>query len=328
MYFDLLEIIINVILIAIGLSMLFAGSELLIRGSVKIAKRMHISQIVIGLTIVAFGTSTPELVVSVSSALQGQPDISLGNIIGSNIINISLILGLSAAIFPIAVNIKTIRREIPIMLAVSLFLIPISLDGTISKIEGGLLVISLIIFVYYSYRQSKKENNSIELNINDNVNTISNNEKSYFPIIINLLFILLGIALLYFGSKFTIDNAVSIANIFGISERIIGLTIIAIGTSLPELITSVRAALKKHADLSIGNIIGSNIFNILEILGISSLIVGINVNSDIFIDYIIMIGFSVVLIPLMRSGFIISKKEGYVLTCAYVLYLIFLLVTL
>lgn len=308
--------------------MLFAGSELLIRGSVKIAKKMHISQIVIGLTIVAFGTSTPELVVSVSSALQGQPDISLGNIIGSNIINIGLILGLSAAIFPIAVNIKTIRREIPIMLAVSLFLIPISLDGTISKIEGGLLVISLIIFIYYSYRQSKKENNSIDLNINDNVNTISYNEKSYFPIIINLLFILFGIGLLYFGSKFTIDNAVSIANIFGISERIIGLTIIAIGTSLPELITSVRAALKKHADLSIGNIIGSNIFNVLEILGISSLIIGINVNSDIFIDYIIMIGFSVVLIPLMRSGFVISKKEGYVLSGAYVVYLIFLLVTL
>lgn len=324
----MLEIIINVILIALGLSMLFAGSELLIRGSVKIAKKMHISQIVIGLTIVAFGTSTPELVVSVSSALQGQPDISLGNIIGSNIINIGLILGLSAAIFPIAVNIKTIRREIPIMLAVSLFLIPISLDGTISKIEGGLLVISLIIFIYYSYRQSKKENNSIDLNINDNVNTISYNEKSYFPIIINLLFILFGIGLLYFGSKFTIDNAVSIANIFGISERIIGLTIIAIGTSLPELITSVRAALKKHADLSIGNIIGSNIFNVLEILGISSLIIGINVNSDIFIDYIIMIGFSVVLIPLMRSGFVISKKEGYVLSGAYVVYLIFLLVTL
>ncbi|MGD1838170.1 MAG: calcium/sodium antiporter [Nitrososphaeraceae archaeon] len=324
----MLEIIINALLIVIGLSLLFAGSELLIRGSVKIAKRLHVSQIIIGLTIVAFGTSTPELIVSVSSALQGQTDISLGNIIGSNIINIGLILGLSSAIFPIAVHVKTIRREIPIMLAVSLFIIPISLDGTISQIEGGLLVISLIAFVYYSYKQSKKEKNNMELNINDDIDTISNNNKLDFPIIKNIIFIIIGIALLYVGSKFTIDNAVSIANIFGISERIIGLTIIAIGTSLPELVTSVRAALKKHADLSIGNIIGSNIFNVLEILGISSLIVGIKVNSEIFIDYIVMMGFSLVLIPLMRSGFMISKKEGYILTGAYISYLIFLLITL
>ncbi|MGD1835168.1 MAG: calcium/sodium antiporter [Nitrososphaeraceae archaeon] len=324
----MLEIIINALLIVIGLSLLFAGSELLIRGSVKIAKRLHVSQIIIGLTIVAFGTSTPELIVSVSSALQGQTDISLGNIIGSNIINIGLILGLSSAIFPIAVHVKTIRREIPIMLAVSLFIIPISLDGTISQIEGGLLVISLIAFVYYSYKQSKKEKNNMELNINDDIDTISNTNKLDFPIIKNIIFIIIGIALLYVGSKFTIDNAVSIANIFGISERIIGLTIIAIGTSLPELVTSVRAALKKHADLSIGNIIGSNIFNVLEILGISSLIVGIKVNSEIFIDYIVMMGFSLVLIPLMRSGFMISKKEGYILTGAYISYLIFLLITL
>ena len=325
----MLIIIIYSILIVFGLSMLFIGSELLIRGSVKIAKRMRISQIVIGLTIVAFGTSTPELVVSVNSALQGQTDISLGNIIGSNIINIGLILGLSAAIFPIAVHVKTIKREIPIMLAVSLFIIPISLDGNISQIEGAILIISLFVFIFYSYRQAKKDNNNVKLDDNNNeVDTNTENKKLDVPMMKNIIFIIVGIVLLYFGSKFTIDNAVAIANIIGMSERVIGLTIIAIGTSLPELITSVRAARKKHADLSIGNIIGSNIFNVLEILGIASLIVGIKVNSEIFIDYIVMMGFSVILIPLMRTGFRISKKEGYLLTCAYLAYLIYLLVTL
>ena len=250
----MLIIIIYSLLIVLGLSMLFAGSELLIRGSVKIAKMMRISQIVIGLTIVAFATSTPELVVSVSSALQGQTDISLGNIIGSNIINIGLILGLSATIFPIAVHVKTIRREIPIMIAVSLFIIPISLDGNISQIEGGILVIALFIFIFYSYRQAKNENNNVELNNNKRVDNNSKNKKLDFPIIKNIIFIIIGIILLYLGSKFTIDNAVAVANIIGMSDRIIGLTIIAIGTSLPELITSVRAARKKHADLSIGNI--------------------------------------------------------------------------
>lgn len=324
----MLTIIINVLLVAVGLAMLFAGSEFLIRGSVKIAKRMHISQLVIGLTVVAFGTSTPELVVSINSALEGQADISLGNIIGSNIVNIGLILGLSAAIFPIAVHIKTIRREIPIMLAVSLIIIPISLDGTISQIDGAFLVISLIAFIYFSYRQSKKENTQIPVIIDDNrENSISNN-LAFTPLIKNIVFVIIGIILLYFGSSFTVDNAVSIANSLGISERIIGLTIIAIGTSLPELITSVGAARKKHADLSIGNIIGSNIFNVLSILGISSLIIGIKVNFTIFIDYIVMIGFSAALIPVMKSGFIITKKEGYILVTAYLLYLGFLIMTI
>jgi cation:H+ antiporter len=314
-------------LVAVGLAMLFVGSEFLIRGSVKIAKRMHISQLVIGLTVVAFGTSTPELVVSINSAIEGQSDISLGNVIGSNIVNIGLILGLSAAIFPIAVHIKTIRREIPIMLAVSLIVIPISLDGTISQIDGIFLVISLIVFIYFSYRQSKKENTQNPLVIDDEKNSTSNN-LAFASLLKNILFVIIGIVFLYFGSSLTVDNAVSIANSLGISERIIGLTIIAIGTSLPELITSVGAARKKHADLSIGNIIGSNIFNVLAILGISSLIIGIKVNQSIFIDYAVMIGFSVALIPVMKSGFIITKKEGYVLVTSYLIYLVFLIVNI
>lgn len=317
-----MAIIINALLVALGLAMLYAGSELLIRGSVSIAKRMHISQLVIGLTVVAFGTSTPELVVSINAAIVGQADVSLGNIIGSNIVNIGLILGLSAAIFPIAVHIKTIRREIPIMLAVSLVLIPMSLDGAISQIEGVLLVLSLIVFIYFSYSQSKRENNQTQMPVEmDN-----SNNKSAYILTKNVVFLVAGILLLYFGSSLTVDNAVHIANSMGISERVIGLTVIAVGTSLPELITSVGASRKMHSDLSIGNIIGSNIFNVLGILGISSLISSIKINPAIFTDYAVMIGFSMVLIPVMRSGFIITKKEGYSLVTAYSLYLIFLLI--
>jgi cation:H+ antiporter len=317
-----MTIIVNILLVGIGLAMLYAGSELLIRGSVDIARRMHISQLVIGLTVVSFGTSTPELVVSIIAALEGQVDVSLGNIIGSNIINIGLILGLSAAIFPIVVHIKTIRREVPILLAVSFVLIPMSLDGVISQIEGGLLVLSLIVFVYYSYRQLRKDNNRTEV-LGDR-NGSDNTSNSHM--LKNIGFIAVGIVLLFFGSSLTVDNAVSIANSIGITERIIGLTIVAIGTSLPELITSVGAARKKHADLSIGNIIGSNIFNILGVLGISSLIMSIKINPAIFTDYAIMIGFSLVLIPVIKSGFIITKKEGYILVTAYSLYLMFLLI--
>jgi cation:H+ antiporter len=317
-----MAIIINTLLVALGLAMLYAGSELLIRGSVSIAKRMHISQLVIGLTVVSFGTSTPELVVSINAAIVGQADVSLGNIIGSNIVNIGLILGLSAAIFPIAVHIKTIRREIPIMLAVSLVLIPMSLDGAISQIEGVLLVLSLIVFIYFSYSQSKRENNQTQMPVEmDN-----SNNKSAYILTKNVVFLVAGILLLYFGSSLTVDNAVHIAKSMGISERVIGLTVIAVGTSLPELITSVGASRKMHADLSIGNIIGSNIFNVLGILGISSLISSIKINPAIFTDYAVMIGFSMVLIPVMRSGFIITKKEGYSLVTAYSLYLIFLLI--
>jgi cation:H+ antiporter len=310
---------------SVGLAMLYGGSEFLIRGSVSIAKRMHISQLVVGLTVVAFGTSTPELVVSINAALEGQADISLGNIIGSNIANIGLILGLSAAIFPISVHLKTIRREIPILLGVSLILIPISLDRIVSQFEGALLAFSLVVFIYFSYRQSKKENNDqVSLPAKEN----NPDNRSTFGLLKNLAFVVAGIILLYFGSSLTVDNAVSIANRVGISERIIGLTIIAIGTSLPEIITSVGAARKRYTDLSIGNIIGSNIFNVLGILGISSLISSINVNPAIFTDYVVMLGFTIALIPVMKSSFIINKKEGCVLVIAYILYLIFLLIKL
>ncbi len=335
----------NALLVAAGLAMLYFGSEWLVRGSVNIARKMRISQLVIGLTIVAFGTSTPELVVSIGAALDGRADISLGNVVGSNIINIGLILGLSAAIFPLAVSSNTIRKEVPLMIAASIALVILSMfDNKITQLEGALMVMAIISFNYFSYRQSRKEAESNkpttgsttsshampieEITETDNTAVPPrakdiDSSSSIFAKSIPL--ILLALVLLYFGATLTVDNAVVIATAAGISERVVGLTIVAVGTSLPELITSVIAARKKHTDLSVGNIIGSNLFNVLAVVGISSTIAGISVNPDIFSDYAIMIGFSLILIPLMRSGFILSRIEGICLVIAYLTYVVMLL---
>lgn len=253
------------------------------------------------MTIVAFGTSTPELVVSINAAISGQADISLGNVVGSNIVNIGLILGLSAAIFPLAIHVSTIKKEVPIMIGAALTLVLLSLfDNEITQLEGVLLVLALIVFVYFSYKQSRKEEkvskekgqqasrsdadrthtipieditSVIETTSADPLKDIEKKKddeeapNEVTTIAKLALLIAIGLALLYFGATLTVDNAVVIATSIGISERIVGLTIVAIGTSLPELITSVVAAKKKYADLSVGNIVGSNIFNALAIVG-------------------------------------------------------------
>lgn len=311
-----MELIFNVLLVGTGLVMLYFGAEWLVRGSIAISNKLGISQLVIGLTVVAFGTSTPELAVSVISAMQGLSDVALGNVVGSNIVNIGAILGISALISPIVVSKSTIRKEVPIMIGVSLLLLGIILDGKIDFIDGILFVIGIIVFTVYSYRSSKKDTDT-------QVIPAQILQKNIFPK--SIIFIIIGLLLLTGGSFLTVDNAVSIGASFGISELFMGLTIVAIGTSLPELITSVVAARKGHGDLSVGNILGSNIFNILAILGISSLISGITVSDQVLVDIGIMLAFSLVLIPIMRSGFIISRKEGMLLIAGYIGYVIFLL---
>ncbi|MFB5630767.1 MAG: calcium/sodium antiporter [Nitrosopumilaceae archaeon] len=315
-----LELIINIVLVSVGLAMLYFGAEWLVRGSVTIANKFRISQLVIGLTIVAFGTSTPELSVSVTSAIQGISDVSLGNVVGSNIANIGLILGIAAIIKPLLVDKSAIKKQVPIMIGVAILLMLISIDGIISMEEGIILAIGIVIFTVYSLKSSKRESSDIE-NSSTGLNLAKRNVISKSIILIGL-----GLGMLTFGSFMTVENAVNIAKSFGVSERIIGLTLIAIGTSLPELVTSIVAALRGHADLSVGNIVGSNIFNILAIIGIAAAITGISVNENMFSDYYIMIAFSFILIPIMRSGFIISRKEGYLLVGAYMAYLIYLFI--
>jgi len=296
--------------------MLYFGADWLVKGSIAISNKLGVSQLVIGLTVVAFGTSTPELAVSISSAIQGLSDVALGNVVGSNIVNIGVILGVSAVISPIIVSKSVIRKEIPLMIGISFLLFAIILDGKIDFIDGVLLVVGIIVFTWYSYRSSKKDADIEKISV---AQVLQKNTFSK-----SIIFMIAGLLLLIGGSFLTVDNAVIIGTSFGISELFMGLTVVAIGTSLPELITSIVAARKGHADLAVGNIIGSNIFNIMAILGISSLISGITVSEQVLIDVGIMLAFSLVLIPIMRSGFIISRKEGIFLIAGYVGYVIFL----
>ncbi|MDH3312821.1 MAG: calcium/sodium antiporter [Nitrosopumilus sp.] len=312
-----MELIFTFLLVGAGLAMLYFGAEWLVKGSIAISRKLGVSQLVIGLTVVAFGTSTPELAVSVSSAMQGLSDVALGNVVGSNIVNIGAILGVSAIINPIIVSKSAIRKEVPIMIGISFLLLAIILDAKIDLIDGILLVVGIIVFTGYSYRSSKKDTDIQEIPVSQIL------QKNVFSK--SIVFIIAGLLLLTGGSFLTVDNAVIIGASFGISELFMGLTVVAIGTSLPELITSVVAARKGHADLAVGNIVGSNIFNIMAILGISSLISGIAVSEKILVDVGIMLAFSLVLIPIMRSGFVISRKEGIFLIAGYVGYVIFLL---
>ena len=313
-----MDFLINVLLVAVGLAMLYFGAEWLVRGSVTIANKFRVSQLVIGLTIVAFGTSTPELSVSISSAINGISDVALGNVVGSNIVNIALILGIAAVIRPLIVAKSAIKKEVPIMVGVAVLLVLISLDGKIGLEDGIALVAGIILFTIFSYKTSNKEEKDLE-NPSIGLNLAKKNLVSKSIILIGI-----GLALLTFGAMITVENAVTIAKSIGISERVIGLTLVAVGTSLPELVTSIVAAFRGHSDLSVGNIVGSNIFNILAILGVSATIAGISVVDSMYLDMSIMIAFSLVLIPIMRSGFVISRIEGVALVAAYFAYVGFL----
>ena len=305
-----MEIAVNVLLTIVGLVILCFGGSWLVSGGVAIAKKLRISQMIIGLTIVAYGTSTPELAASMAAVVGSHTDLILGNVVGSNISNIGMVIGICAIISPLVVKKATTRKEVPIMIGVTLLLIAMSVDGEISQYDGVILVAGLIAFTAYTLSRAKKERSEV---IEDSTAT-----KTSVPRAIAL--IVIGAALLYFGGFLTVENAVLIAENLGISETVIGITIIAIGTSLPELITSVIAIRKGHTDIGIGTIVGSNIYNILMILGISSVITGIAVVPDIFTHYFIMIGFSIVLITFLRSG-IIPRPAGVGLVIAYAAYI-------
>lgn len=310
-----MEIAINAGLTVLGIVMLCYGGHFLVEGGVRIARRFRISSLIIGMTVVAYGTSTPELAASIAAAGQ-HSQLILGNIVGSNIANIGMVIGISAILVPIVAQKTTVRKEVPIMIGVSLLLIALSLDNGISQWEGSLLIASLFAFTAYIYLDAKKHRD------NNSEKSEDTTKKSKFSRAI--LLVVLGVGLLWAGAILTVDNAVVIAESFGITERIIGLTVIAIGTSLPELITSVIAIRKGHHDIGIGNIIGSNIYNVLMIIGVAGAIGGIVVVPEVFIDYAVMIGFSLVLLIVMKTG-LITKSMGIGLVGGFVAYLTWVL---
>ena len=307
-----LDLLVNVGLTVVGLVMLCYGGNWLVNGGVAIAKKLRISNIVIGMTVVAYGTSTPELAASIAATGE-HSDIILGNIVGSNIANIGMVIGIAAIMVPLVVKKSTLKKDMPIMLGFSLLLIALSVDGSVSQYDGFLLIGLLVAFTIYTYRDAKSQR------VEDNGDASPENGNIYLRA---FGLIGIGVVLLYFGAEFTINNAEIIAQKFGVSERIIGLTVIAIGTSLPELITSIIAIRKGHTDIGIGNIIGSNIYNILMIMGVASALYGVTVSDQIFGDYVVMIGFISALLFAMFKG-IITRNIGIVLAMGYIIYLVF-----
>jgi len=309
------EIAISAVLTVVGLVMLCFGGNWLVSGGVAIAKKFRISNLVIGMTIVAYGTSTPELAASIAAAGEHSA-IILGNIIGSNIANVGMVIGVAAIIVPLAVSKSTLRKEIPIMLGVSFLLVLLSIDGEISQYDGIILLAGLGVFAYYTLRDAMKQRAENKKENNEEIKPGKNNIYLKSTGLIGI-----GIVLLYVGAILTVDNAVVLAKEFGLSEKIIGLTVIAIGTSLPELITSIIAIRKGHADIGVGNIIGSNIYNILMIMGVGAALGGVMVGADVYVDYAIMIVFSLSLLIALKTG-IIGRAMGIALTIGYVSYLI------
>lgn len=310
------------LLLVLGLVILLFGGKILVDGASAIALKLGMSSGLIGLTIVAFGTSAPELLVSVSAALKGNSDISIGNVIGSNIANIGLVLGFSGVFYPIMIKRTHLRFDFLITVIVTLLFFGLSYNGLIQVWEGILLFSLFIIFNLYLFKSVKggvNEEPSHEAEVE-----IENVKNYGWATSIGLF--TGGIVGLYFGSNLLVENAVSISREFGVSERIIGVTIIAIGTSLPELITSIMAALAKETDMALGNILGSNIMNILSIIGLTAIIHPISVSQEfIQSDFLWMIGFTLVLFPLMKTKMQISLFEGIILLLGYSAYLFFLL---
>lgn len=308
----------SVTLLVLSLFALYIGAGWLVKGSTEIALKANVSHLVIGLTIVAFGTSAPELVVSINASLTGQGDIAIGNIVGSNIFNIAVILGISAVIHPLQAKRQLTRIDIPLLILATIVLTVLFWNGTLNRLEGCIFLIGIFLYTTFSLYYSRKHEEKVEKSIGEL-------EKQPEPWYKDILYLGGGLAILIFASHLLVNNAVSIAQELGVSEAVIGLTIVAAGTSLPELATSLVAALKKNPDIAIGNIVGSNLFNILAIAGTSSVIHPIVAKNVNYIDLLVMLGLTLLLLPVVKSGQKISRAEGWVLIVIYFCYLAWLL---
>jgi cation:H+ antiporter len=307
----------NIGLLILGFLMLIKGADWLVEGASGIAKRLGIPALVVGLTIVAMGTSAPEAAVSITSALKGSVDIAVGNVLGSNILNVLIILGVTSCITPLLIKETTVKYELPFMIAVSIIFSIIGLQNEVIGIKGGLILWALFI-AYLSYLFIMTKKGFIEAEEEDQIAHLRT-----IPILLFLTVI--GIAIVVLGSNFAVDGASGIAKYFGVSERIIGLTIVALGTSLPELVTSVTAAKRGKADIAIGNIVGSNIFNILFVIGTSAIITPVAYQSKFIIDSIVAIGGCVLLYLCVFKDHELSRWGGITMLIAYAIYFVYLM---
>lgn len=316
-------------LLVFGLVLMVTGAELLVRGASQLAALLGISPLVIGLTVVAYGTSSPEMAVSLQSALSGQAAISIGNVVGSNIFNVLFILGVSASITPLIVAQQLVKLDVPIMIGVSLLLLLLALDQQISRLDGLLLLGGAIVYTAFLFYQSGKEKAGKEkATVRDDASGPPRPKKpSARTWLINLALIGGGIGLLTWGSKWLVDGAVTLAEAIGVSQLVIGLTLIAMGTSLPEAATSVVASLRGERDIAVGNVIGSNIFNILAVLGVAGVMSpqGVAVSSAALnFDIPVMIAVAVACLPIFFTGNVIARWEGALFLAYYAAYTAYL----
>jgi cation:H+ antiporter len=304
-----------------GLALLAVGAEGLVRGSASLALRLGVTPLVVGLTVVAFGTGSPELVVCVEAALAGDSDIALGNVVGSNISNVALILGIAALVRPLRVRSELIRREVPLMIGVTGLLCLLLVDGSLSRVEGSLLVAASLVYTALAYRVASR-------NKSDALVEEVSGEAAALPrrrTWLDLLFIAGGVAALVLGARLLLDGAVTVAEWFGISRVVIGLTVVAVGTSLPELATSAVAAHRGEAEVAFGNVVGSNVLNILFMLGIAAAIRPISAAGLRAFDLGALVASAVLLLPVLWTGAVLSRWEGAALVAAYAAYVYTLL---
>jgi cation:H+ antiporter len=304
-------------LFSLGIGLLFAGGSSLVTGSSRFARLLGVHPVIIGLTIVALGTSMPEFVVSMIGALRGSTNVSLGNIIGSNVANIGLILGLAAFMRPINIHLRLLKFEVPLVIIVSVIFWASCADGVLSRIEGVFLLVGFISYLLIVIRGSRKEPKSIEISYEKYISREGN-------VPLNLLFIIVGVVALSFGADWVVTSAVELSRRLGASELLVGLTVVALGTSLPELATSVMAAVKKEGDISIGNIMGSNLFNMMAIAGPVAIASPLPVSQKVVnFQLPAMVIFTVALYPILRTGYRLGRIEATLLLLGY-LFLVFL----
>ena len=316
----------HILALIAGLVLLLAGAEMMVRGASRMAVTLGIAPLIVGLTIVAFGTSSPELAVGVQSALSGEADIALGNTIGSSIFNILVILGLSATIAPLVVAQQLVRFDVPLMIGISMLVYLLGLDGRIGRLEGAVLAAGLFAYLVFVFRKSREESRAIREEYAQEFG--QGRCCGWRSWLFNIGLVIAGLALLVTGSKWLVDGAVSVARAAGVSELIIGLTLVAAGTSLPEAATSVVAALRGERDIAVGNAVGSNIFNILSVLGLTSLVArgGIGVPQPaLAFDIPVMIAVAVATFPIFFTGNRIARWEGWLFLGAYGAYLAYVL---
>ena len=313
------ELLMIAILIVGGLVLLFFGADWLVKGAVTMALHLGLSPLIVGLTVVALGTSIPEALVSVQATLDNQGGIALGNVIGSNILNIALILGLSALMQPLKVDSHLVKADVPLLVGASFLLIVLLEDFHISRMEGALLLLGIVFYVcgnIMTVKRTSPEEDKIE-----GMEIPEDPSKNLFR---DIGFLILGLIALAFGSNFLVSGAVDLARIWGLSEALIGLTIVSIGTGTPELATALMAAYRKTADIAIGNAVGSNLFNIMFVVGLAGLVAPMDATGIKSSDLYVMFGLTILLLPTVWTGMVLDRKEGFLFLAVYVAYLYYL----